>query len=217
MNEQQHVSAFDLDGTLVKGNSSYHFCKYLSRKGVLPFYSVPLSAFYYARHYFLGMPLSKIHQKIFNNLLLGRSLKDLEKHIEGFLEEYLPRSLYFPAVNSLRLAQHLGHYTVILSNSPSFLVAPLARFFGVDEWKATEYAVDKDQKLCHISSILQSTEKAHYLGEVAQRLGIEKTQIATYSDSYLDLSFLLSGGCPIAVNPDKKLRQFSEKHNWSIL
>jgi phosphoserine phosphatase len=64
---------------------------------------------------------------------------------------------------------------------------------------------------------MQGEEKASCVKEVAERLCIAKEKITAYSDSFLDLPLLLAAGRPIAVNPDRKLRRFSEEQKWPIL
>src|SRR5258708_281826 len=100
------------------------------------------SSVFYLGHLFFVLILTKLHHAIFNKILFGLSMHFLEDQVQRFLKEYLFSALYMPAVYRLRLAQHLGHYTVILSNSPSFLVKSVADFFGVNEWRATEYTLD---------------------------------------------------------------------------
>ncbi len=163
------------------------------------------------------MSLSELHEKIFHRLLKGRYLKTLEAHVELFVEEYVARALYMPAVSCLRRAQHLGDYTLILSNSPSFLVKAVAQFLGVHEWKATEYAVDNELRLSNISSIMQGEDKAEWLIKVAGRLKVARDAITAYSDSYHDLPFLRAAGCAVAVNPDRKLRKCSLKYRWHVI
>lgn len=211
------ISVFDLDRTLIRGNSSYQFCLYLFHRKFFSLFTIIYSTFCYFRHCLLGMSLIDLHQKIFKRLLLGRSLDSMEKYVDSFVDESLSRTTYLPAAHCLRQAQLNGHYTIILSNSPSFLVSRIASFFNVDEWKATQYAVDKDKNLSHISSIMQGEAKAAYLLKISQQLGVEKENITAYSDSYLDLPFLLCAGKAIAVNPDSKLRQFSKKNRWNII
>lgn len=163
------------------------------------------------------MSLSDLHNRVFEQLLRGRPLEVLETHVEPFLQEYLERQVYPPALAQLRLAQHLGHYTLILSNSPSFLVEKIAHILGVNEWRATQYAVDTERNLCHIASIMLGEQKASCVKEIAEKLSLGKEQITAYSDSFHDLPLLLAAGSPVAVNPDRKLRRFSETHHWPIL
>jgi HAD superfamily hydrolase (TIGR01490 family) len=212
-----HLTVFDLDRTLVANNSSLDFCRYLVQKNVLPSSSLLYSLFYYLKHVLFGMSLSDLHNRVFEHLLCGKSLGQLEENVEPFLKDYLFSQAYPPVFAKLRLAQHLGYYTLILSNSPSFLVEKIAQLLGVNEWRATQYAVDKERRLCHITSIMQGEEKASCVQEVAKRLSLGKEQITAYSDSFLDLPLLLTAGTPIAVNPDRKLRRFSEQRKWLIL
>lgn len=216
MNWSQLI-VFDLDRTIVSDNCSFGFCRYLVEKKILPYSSLFYSFFYFIKHHFFGMSLNDLHSKIFELLLRGRPLEKLASNVDPFLQEYLDERFYAPAIAKLRLAQHLGHYTLILSNSPSFLVEKIAQFLGVNEWRATQYAVDKEQNLCHIASIMQGEEKASCVKEIACKLSIRKEKITAYSDSFLDLPLLLEAGTPVAVNPDRKLRRFSEDHDWSIL
>jgi phosphoserine phosphatase len=163
------------------------------------------------------MSLESLHKAVFRRTLCGLSLHYLEEQVERFLKEYLTQELYMPAVNELRLAQQLGHYTVILSNSPNFLVAAVAKFFSVNEWRATEYGVDGERKLSKISLIMDGAAKALHLHELSKKLGIQKQAITAYSDSYLDLDFLNASGTPVAVNPDRKLRALSLQRKWSMI
>jgi len=211
------LAVFDLDRTLVSDNCSWSFCRYLVAKNILPYSSLLYSCLCYIKHIFFGMSLTALHTKIFDTLLRGKSLQVLEASVEPFLQEYLSARIYLPVVAQLRRAQHLGHYTLILSSSPSFLVEKIAAWLNVDEWRATQYAVDSEQRLCHIAAIMQGEEKASCVQEIAGKLAIAKDKITAYSDSFLDLPLLLSAGAKVAVNPDRKLRRFSKLHQWSIL
>lgn len=163
------------------------------------------------------MPLDILHKRVFERFLKGKDLESLENHVDDFVNHYLPAALYLPALAKLRLAQHLGHYTLILSNSPSFLVKRMALALDVSQWKATEYAVDKERKLCHISSIMKGEEKASYVQKMADMLGIDRSRITAYSDSIWDLPLLLAAGTAVAVHPDRRLRAYSRKLSWDTL
>jgi HAD superfamily hydrolase (TIGR01490 family) len=211
------LSVFDLDRTLIRSNCSLDFCRYLVSKKVLPFTTLLHSFFYYLRHLFLRMTPAELHNQVFERFLKGRPLETLERHAELFVGEYLERALYIPALCQLRLAQHLGHHTLILSNSPSFLVRKIAERLGVSNWQATEYAVDKEQRLCHIATIMQGEEKASCVLKMATNLGIASSEITAYSDSIWDLPLLLTAGTAVVVHPDRKLRTLSQVRNWQNL
>ena len=207
-------SVFDLDRTLLCKNSSFEFCKYLYKNRVFSFFVVVLSCLYYIRHKYFGLTLEQLHHRVFKKLLQGMSLQVLSCQARSFIEEDVENLLYLPALERLRCAQHEGHYTMILSNSPSFLVEVIAHKLNVDDWKASEYKVDKDQRLCHISQILHGEEKAFWVRKVSLDFGIDEKDITAYSDSYFDLLFLQSAGVPVVVNPDKRLKRISQERHW---
>jgi HAD superfamily hydrolase (TIGR01490 family) len=207
-------SVFDLDRTLLSKNSSFEFCKYLYKKRVFSFFYVIQSVIYSIRHKYFGLTLEQLHYKVFKKLLRGINIQTLSRHVYSFVESEIERMVYLPAMERLRRAQHEGHFTMILSNSPNFLVSAIARKLQVDDWRSSEYKVDKDQRLCQISLILHGEAKAFWVRTVSHRLGILKREITAYSDSYLDLPFLQSAGVAVVVNPDSKLKQISKKKSW---
>ncbi len=211
------LAVFDLDKTLLTSNSSYAFCKHLYKHRIISLYQLLCSVSYKIRHELSLLSIEELHHKVFNKILVGRSLATLKKHATLFLEAYLFSSLYLPTLKELFKAQERGDYTVILSNSPDFLVEPVAHFFQVDEWGATKYAVDKDGRLCKIAKLMEGRNKAAYLSELALRFQLSKEDITAYSDSYHDLPFLLEAGCPVVVNPDRKLLKVARLRKWSVI
>jgi len=213
----KQISAFDLDHTLVFSNSGMLFYRSLISRGYFSSFSI-LKAFSYAmRHSFCGLSLSALHGKVFNQLLKGEDLKFFEEEVAHFLATNFHEFLYSPALTRLRRAQHEGHYTVILSAGPSFLVGPIANYLGVNEWYASKYKVDAKGIFESIQSLVSGEEKAVYIKELIKKLKTVEERVTAYSDSHLDLPFLKSAGTPIAVNPNRKLLKISKAFSWEIL
>lgn len=212
-----HLSVFDLDQTLITSNCSFDFYWYLVSQNALPFSTLIFSIFYYLRHTFLRMPPSELHKKVFDRFLDGRAFERFEMHVTPFIEGYLDSVLYHPVFSELKLAQHLGYYTLLLSNSPDFLVKQIAQMLKVNHYEATRYALDKDQKFCHIATIMQGEEKAASVLKIAEGLGIERTAITAYSDSIWDLPLLEAVGTAVVINPDQRLKKISRQHKWKML
>jgi HAD superfamily hydrolase (TIGR01490 family) len=211
------VFVFDLDKTLIKTNSSFEFCLFLYRKKFFSILYVFRSVLYYLKHRFMGMTLSELHEQIFRRVLKGKDLQMIVSHVKEFVDEWLAQALYMPAIAELRRAQHLGYYTMILSNSPSFIVKIIAERLSVVHWQGTEYAVDKDGKLSKIARILNGRDKAFYVRDFIKKLGMKKNQVVAYSDSIWDLPLLKAAGHVVVVNPDRKLQKISQKKNWVMI
>lgn len=160
--------------------------------------------------------LQALHSNIFQRLFKGRSEKNMRLLVDLFLQDAFPAILNPSMQEVLKNAQSDGHYTVILSSSPDFLVRAIAEKLGVDSWGATPYHVETAKKFSQLGNIFCGQEKAARLSFLMTELGIEKNRVYAYSDSYLDLPFLNAAGNPIAVNPDRKLKQVCREKKWPI-
>lgn len=212
-----HLSVFDLDYTLTTCNCSLAFCRYLIGKNILSYSHLFCAFCSYLRYYILEKNLLELHRAVFFHTLSGRELSILEQAAGQFVDEYFNQLLYLPSVAHLKRAQHLGHYTLLLSNSPNFLVKKFALKLGFHAWKATDYAIDAEGKLSAVGFVLAGKQKAFYMLDVAQKLSVDYKNITAYSDSHLDLPFLEAAGTAIGVNPDRVLRKIADQNGWDIL
>lgn len=211
------ISAFDLDRTLFRENSSFCFGIYLYRQKRIPLRSLIFILTCNLR-FTLGMlSIQRLHQKAFDHLFRGKALTLVNKWAADFVESNFEHLIYHPACEKLRLAQRSGHMTAILSSSPAFLVEPIAKRFGVSVWQSTEYAVDEDQNFCRISKLVLGEDKARFIAGLLQQQGLCKHDVTAYSDSHHDLPFLEAAGTAVGVNPDRKLRSVCLNKNWTII
>lgn len=212
-----HISAFDLDHTLINANCSFRFGQFLyQHHGFSVLTMLQLTSFY-ALHKLGAISIPTLQHKIFNKLFLGFFSNIIKIQTSIFLDQHLEKMLYAPALEKLRTAQQFGHYTLILSSSPNFLVSQIADRLGVHDWASTEYAIDQDQRFCSIAKFMLGVDKANYLTNLAHRLKMERCQITAYSDCIQDLPLLRAAGHPIGVNPDRALRSICRQNNWMIL
>lgn len=211
------ISAFDLDRTLFRKNSSVEFGRYLYAKKLLPSYSLLFVFFCHALHVGGVISIAQLHKCAFRILFKGLSADNVARWVDNFLLEHFEENLYPPAFDKLREAQQNRHLTALLSSSPDFIVEPIAKRLGIPIWKATVYAVDKDRHFCHIAALMLGEEKGIALTKMQEQRGEYKQDITAYSDSYSDLPFLLAAGKAVGVNPDRKLRSFCRQNQWPII
>jgi HAD superfamily hydrolase (TIGR01490 family) len=211
------ISAFDLDRTLFRENSSFRFGVYLYRQKIIPLRSLVFILTCNLRFTLGLLSIQSLHQTAFDRLFRGKALSLVQKWAEDFVESNFESLIYQPACEKLRQAQRSGHMTAILSSSPAFLVEPIAKRFGVSVWQSTEYAVDENQNFCRISKLVLGEDKALFIEGLLKRQGLSKYNVTAYSDSYHDLAFLECAGTPIGVNPDRKLRSICLNKNWTII
>lgn len=212
-----HISAFDLDHTLLTGNCSFRFGRFLYQNHRFSFLTMLHLSGCYALHKMGVLSIPSMQCKIFKKLFLGHSKPDIDAQTIAFIDQHLESMLYPPAIEKLHSAQQSGHYTLILSSSPSFIVSKVAERLGVHAWASTEYAVDHSQRFSAIAHFMQGEDKANYMTTLAHRLKIQKSQITAYSDSILDLPFLRAAGHPVGVNPDRPLRTLCRQNHWTVI
>ena len=211
------VSVFDLDHTLLKINSSHRFGLFLFRRKVIPLFSLLYCLTCYYQHKIFGLSLEILHDKVFDKIFSGAHFETLLQHMNDFVDLYFEDMCYEPAVKRLKNAQKNNHYVVILSNSPDFVVGPIAKRFNVDEWRSSHYEVDEKGCLTHVITLLEGANKASYVEKLIKKFKISIDNVTAYSDSYLDIPLLESVGVAVAVNPDKHLKLHCKKENWEII
>ena len=151
-------------------------------------------------------------------LFLNRiPLNTLRLYVTQFLDSSLENAINQKICSCLAESQQKGCCAVILSSSPDFLVSEISKRLGVELWGATEYNVDASGVISGVKIHMDGIEKAAYVNRICQRYAISPKETTVYSDSFFDLPFLQAAGTAIAVNPDKKLRQYSLANNWKII
>lgn len=211
------TSIFDLDETLCTVNTSFQFGKFLFFKRQLPLHKLPLLLACYLGHKIGFLSTTRLHSNACRYFFQGKSIDELDGYVCSFLDEHLPSMLNQTILMKFLDAKSLGHYTVLLSNSPDFLVGEIAKRLDFHEWAATEYVLHEDHRIADVGLLMEGVAKAKFVKNLIERMGISRETITAYSDSFLDIPFLDSVGNPIAVNPDRKLRKLSKQKGWTIL
>jgi HAD superfamily hydrolase (TIGR01490 family) len=208
---------FDLDHTLIRANSSFHFGMHLFRNKLLPTTRMIRLISLYSLHKMGLVGMRYLHQATFNHFFRGLSATLIDEHAKVFLDENFSKMIYQPAYQELLKAQNDGHHTAILSSSPDFIVEKIAAILKVGSWDSTKYVKDGLNCFRSISNIMEGEQKAQALQNILAKLQIKKEAVTAYTDSYLDLPLLQAVGNPVGVNPDRKLRTFCKKNGWLIL
>lgn len=211
------IALFDLDHTLLSVNSSYYFGKFLYRQGVFSTSLMLKLAGIYALHKAGILSIRSLQIKIFRTLFEGRPFQFFHEKAQEFIQEFLKKIYYQPALQEFKNAQSQGAFVAILSSAPDFLVSLIAKEMGAVYWEATAYSIEGNGNFSHISRFLLGNEKGIYSSLCSKKLGVEKSNITAYTDSILDLPLLQSAGNKVAVRPDSKLKALSKYHRWRVI
>ena len=213
------LALFDLDNTLLSGDSDFEWAQFLIEQGVLDreVYEARNLAFY--EQYKAGA--LDIRE------FLDFQLKPLSRHPRAVLDawhrEFMSRKILpmmRPAAKAL-VARHAGDLRVLISATNSFVTAPIAAAFGIPELIATE-PEERDGEFtggvsgtpCFREGKVERLEA--WLAATGRTLA-SFSESWFYSDSLNDLPLLSRITHPVAVDPDATLRAHAERLGWPII
>jgi HAD superfamily hydrolase (TIGR01490 family) len=216
-----NLALFDLDNTLLNGDSDFEWSQFLIRIGVLDreLFEAKNLAFY--EHYKAGT--------LDINEFLDFQLKPLSRHARKTLDEWhlqFMRESVLPMMTQPArdlVNRHLaaGDVCAIITATNSFVTAPIARAFGVENLIATEPEHKGGEFTGRVADIPCFREgKITRLENWLASRGWSLDSFADstfYSDSLNDLPLLKKVKTPVAANPDDVLRAHAEQHGWRII
>lgn len=215
------LALFDLDNTLLNGDSDFEWSQFLISIGVLDreLFEAKNLAFY--EHYKAGT--LDIHE------FLEFQLKPLSRHarktLDGWHQQFM-RDKVLPMItpsSRVLVQRHLaqGDICVIITATNSFVTAPIAHEFGIEHLIATEPEHREGEftgRVAGVPSFREGkiTRLEAWLAERGWTL--DSFEDSTfYSDSLNDLPLLCKVRQPVAANPDETLRAHAEQHGWPIV
>lgn len=211
---------FDMDGTLVRTNL-VHSYMFMTRNEVslARTASESIKALLKLPAFFIADQISRAK---FNELLYagykGAYQDRLLELAEEHFEEVLKPNLY-PGVQALvDRGKKLGLRQVIISGSLDVLVAPLARYLGMDDYITNTLEMKDGVATGRLEKpVVAGAVKARIMQEYARAFELDLLESYAYSDSYSDYAMLAVVGRPAAVHPDRALKRASRELEWPVL
>ena len=212
---------FDLDNTLLAGDSDYEWGQFLIAKGVVDrdHYEARNRAFY--EDYKAG--------RLDIYAFLAFALRPLATHprseLDAWREEYLDtriRPMMTQAARDL-VKRHLdtADLVAVITATNSFVTAPIAQAFGIPNLIATDPEEINGQFTGEVAGTPCFREgKITRLEQFLEARGTRfdcLTHSRFYSDSQNDLPLLQKVQHPVAVDPDPTLRAHAEAHGWPVI
>lgn len=216
-----NLALFDLDNTLLSGDSDYEWGQFLVDRGVLDAaeYEAQNREFY--ARYVAGS--LDIHE------FLGFALRPLAEHEPGDLARWhaeFMRSRILPMISGTARALVARHrdaqeLCAIVTATNSFVTAPIAREFGVAHLIATEPESVNGRYTGRVAGTPCFREgKIRRVANWLEGLGLALPQFGQstfYSDSHNDLPLLERVTRPVAVDPDPQLEAEAKRRGWPVI
>lgn len=212
------LAIFDLDNTLIAGDSDYSWGEFLVRQGIVDatryrdmnekFYQDYQRGVLDIRDYlaFALQPLAALSRE---------KLSDLHRQ---FMAEVI-QPMWLPAAVAL-LQEHRqrGDFLLVITSTNRFVVEPICARLGVDDFLATNLVVRDDLYTGEVDGEPTFREgKVHRLRQWLAGSGHSLEGSYFYTDSINDLPLMEVVDNPVAVDPDEALAQVAAARQWKII
>lgn len=216
---RQLAAFFDLDGTLIDSNIVRYGVEIhtagmpAARRALWKLGFLPRVPYYLA----LDAVDRERFQRAFYRLYRGSPQHTIETRANQLFEGYI-RPRLFPA-GVARVADHRdrGHRPVLVTGSIAPIVAPVARFLGVEDVLSSDLkSLDGVYTGDVAGRLVAGEEKAKAVREFALEHGIDLRRSYAYADGLDDIPMLSSVGRPAVVNPGRRLHAVARKRKWGV-
>jgi len=212
------IALFDLDNTLIAGDSDYLWGCFLVEQGIVD-----------------GERYEQANRRFYDLYKLGKldiyefldfQLQPLAQHgmdtLQHWRTQYIQEKItpiLLPRAHAL-LDRHRqqGDTLVIITATNRFITGPIAALYGIEHLLATEPEISDGRYTGKVAGTpcFQHGKVMRLQGWLAEH-GETLDGSWFYSDSHNDLPLLGAVAHPVAVDPDEILLQHAGKHGWPVI
>ena len=216
-----NLALFDLDNTLLAGDSDFQWAQFLIEQRALDRELHEARNLEFYEQYKAGT--LDIHE------FLDFQLKPLARHsrsqLDAWHREFMTQKilpLIAPGARKLIERHQLdGDLCVIITATNSFVTAPIAQALGIDNLIATEPEQKNGEFTGQVSGVPcfregKITRLEDWLNQ-HNLTWLSFLQSWFYSDSLNDLPLLGKVTHPVAVDPDATLKSYAKENGWPII
>ncbi|MEO8057531.1 MAG: HAD family hydrolase [Burkholderiales bacterium] len=215
------LALFDLDHTLLSGDSDVLWCEFLMQQGVLNRAEFEPRNADMARRYADASVSVQDFCDFYVGTLAGRSPSQWQPLCEQFLSDVIAPRIPPSAHALVEEHRQQGHRLVLTTATNRVITGMTAKFLGIDHLIATEVALDRGVCTGRTSGTMNMREgKVVRLQNWLSEQGLSPSLLASatlYSDSSNDLPLLGAVGEPVAVDPDARLLKHAHSAGWRVL
>lgn len=211
---------FDLDRTLIRGSATFPLAVAAFRAGWVPpkdLFADAVSAVGFITHGSTDETSVALRERVLR-AVAGHRQDDVVALGDAFIPKLAAGVL--PEARRL-LAEHASRDEpcFVVSASPVEIVTRLAEAVGMAGGIGTRSEVDADGRYTGRleGPFCYREGKVAELERIAAEQGLELARCYAYSDSISDLPFLTAVGHPVAVNPDRELREHARAQGWRVV
>ena len=216
-----NLAIFDLDNTLLDGDSDYNWGIYLVKKGYLDEEEYKVKNQKFFEEYQHGKLDIFAFAEFQFQFLKNNTRKFLNDVRSDYIDEIIKPMVLKKALDLVSQHKEAGDSLLIITATNSFITKPIGELFGIENLIGT----DPEEHLGEFTGKVKGTPSFKE-GKVTRLFDwldardfkltdFEKTFF--YSDSHNDLALLEVVTNPVVVNGDKILLEKAQEKNWPTL
>ena len=213
-----NLALFDLDNTILAGDSDYNWSRFLIQEGYLDgaIHAEKNEKFYadykagtldiFAFVEFQFKPLARNPRTVLNQLL------------KKYVEEAIKPMITEKARALVKRHQEEGDLIIVITATNSFITKPIAELFGIENLIGTDPEEKEGEFTGKVSGLPSFKEgkvtrlEAWLKGKNLSLASFENSYF--YSDSHNDLPLMQKVTHPVAVDSDDVLSEYAKSKGW---
>lgn len=212
----KEAAIFDIDKTLLRGNTGVIYSKIFLRVGLLKPSSF-LQIAYNVGKYLMGWQTYELTMERAYAATRGMDEKEMKKIILRHYKKKVKPLIYPQMKAEIAMHRKEGRIIIFATNAWSIMSELIAKELKPDIFIATQTRFEEGVCTGELLKICYAESKSGHIKEAARENQIDLSKSYAYSDHHSDRFMLESVGNPVAVNPDKKLAKIASKKGWRIM
>ena len=210
------LAIFDLDNTLIGGDSDHLWGEFLCDEGIITDrQSFQKKNDYFYQQYELGLLDIYAWAEFSFEILAQHSMNELGELHHKFMIDKIEPIILVKAQNCIDNHKKNGDTVLVITASNTFVTSPIVKRYGIDHLLATEPEIKSGRYSGKISGTpcFQSGKIDNLMPWMAKNNETLEGS-SFYSDSHNDLPLLELVDHPVTINADKILTLEAKKRGW---
>ncbi len=215
---KQNLALFDLDNTLLAGDSDYNWSLFLIKQGLLD------EKTHHERNEQFYLDYKNGNLDIYKFLafqlkpLSEHSVADLNALHAKYMDTVIRPMMTKKAQDLVNQHKAQGDLCLVITATNSFVTKPIAQAYGIAHLIGTDPEMVNGAYTGGVAGVPsfqegKVTRLKQWLAERGQELA-DFEQSYFYSDSHNDLPLMKLVTHPVAVDADAKLTDYAQQHGW---
>jgi len=212
------LAIFDLDNTLLGGDSDYLWGQFLIEQGIVDKTSYEQENHRYYLEYQQGTLDIQEFLKFQLRPLAEHDMNRLLKWRERFIREKIQPIILPAALDLIQNHRDNGDALLVITATNRFITEPIVKAMSIETLIATEPEMINGRYTGRVDGTPCFREgKVQRLNQWLKSNGENLAASTFYSDSHNDLPLLDLVTYPVAVDPDDTLAQHAEMRGWPVI